>query len=206
MLLCLVRPACAEQILAVHVSRHGSHFVIALRIALAVPPAAAFAALQDYTAMPRFNPDLRRVRVEPTARPGRVRLFVTVHACVLIFCKTLHQEQIVTATPEPQGGRMSARLVPQGGDFRSGQASWWVHPCATVNAPSCLQIRIALQPAFWVPPLIGPWILQRKLYREARRSSRGIEQIAAVLAAHTSAGRRRTATSPALSVQSVHRP
>jgi hypothetical protein len=199
MLLCLVRPACAEQILAVHVSRHGSHFVIALRIALAVPPAAAFAALQDYTAMPRFNPDLRRVRVKPTARPDRVRLFVTVHACVLIFCKTLHQEQIVTATPEPQGGRMSARLVPQGGDFRSGQASWWVHPCATVNAPSCLQIRIALQPAFWVPPLIGPWILQRKLYREARRSSRGIEQIAAMLAA-------RAAASPALSPQPVRHP
>ncbi len=153
--------------------------------------------------MPRFNPDLRRVRVEPTAQPHRIRLFVTVHACVLIFCKTMRQEQLVTVTRKAHGGLISAQLVPHGGDFRGGQASWRVHPCTTVNAPSCLEVRIELQPAFWVPPLIGPWILQRKLYTEARRSSRGIELMAAEIAASE---RRGSAVAPAPSPRLPHRP
>ncbi len=148
--------------------------------------------------MPRYNPDLRRVRVEPTGQPDRVRLFVTVHACVLIFCKTLHQEQIVTAKPDTDGGVLRARLLPQGGSFRSGHARWRVRPCTRDGARSCLTAHLELQPAFWVPPLIGPWILRDKMAEEARRAGIGLEHVARRLMARgesapTRAGERRRA-------------
>lgn len=181
----LAQPAAAAQVLGVHVARRGTHFTIAMRIALHAPPWAVFAALQDYAAMPRYNPDLRRVRVEPTARPNRVRLFTTVHVCVLFFCRTLHQEQIMTARADARGGVLRAALVPGAGDFRSGHARWIVRPCRSARAPTCLDARIELQPAFWVPPLIGPWLMRLKMDEEARRSGRGLAEIAGKILARS---------------------
>ncbi len=177
------KPAAAAPIRSVQVVRRGSHFTIFMRLAFEAPPWAVFAALQDYAAMPRYNPDLRSVRIEPTGEPGRIRLFTLVHACVLIFCRTLHQEQIMSATADAHGGTLRAALVPHRGSFRSGRASWTVRPCRSGHEPTCLDARIHLQPAFWVPPLIGPWILRQKMDQEARRSGHGLEQIAAQLLA-----------------------
>jgi hypothetical protein len=182
-LACFGKPASAERIRSVQVARHGSHFTIVMRLAFAAPPWAVFAALQDYAAMPRYNPDLRSVRIEPTGEPGRIRLFTVVHACVLIFCRTMHQEQIMSASADAHGGVLSAALVPHGGSFRSGHASWTVRPCRSGHEPTCLDVRLHLQPAFWVPPLIGPWMVRHTMDQEARRSGPGLEQIAARLLA-----------------------
>ena len=164
----------------VQVVRRGSRFSIAMRMTLPESPRAVFAALQDYRAMPRFNPDLRQVRVERTAHADQVRLFTAVHACVLWFCRTLRQRQLVTAAADAHGGTLRSRFLP-GGSFRSGHAHWTVRPCVQVPTRTCLEVHIALTPAFWVPPVIGPWIVRIKLEQEARRSAIGLAQVAARL-------------------------
>jgi hypothetical protein len=175
-LLCVTIPAQPAEVSSVHVARQQSRFLIDMHLAIDEPPAAVFRALEDYAAMARYNPDLRSVRVEKTASPDRVRLFTTVHACVLIFCKLMHQEQIMTATPRPDGGTLHADLV--GGDFKGGYGLWVVRPCPANRAVSCMDVRIELVPAFWVPPVIGPWVIRRKMDEEARRTSAGLERTA----------------------------
>jgi hypothetical protein len=174
-------PAHAAQVLAVRVTRDGARFLIDMRVALDAPPVAVFRALEDYPAMRRYNPDLRAVRVQPTAMPGRVLLFTTVHACVLIFCRTMQQEEIMTATPNAAGGVLRARLLMHGGAFKSGRARWSVTGCRGAPATSCLDVRIVLVPAFWVPPVLGPWVMGRKMEQEAQRTSVGLEQTARAL-------------------------
>jgi hypothetical protein len=169
-------PAYAAQVSAVQVTRDGTRFLIDMHIAIDEPPPAVFRALQDYAAMARYNPDLRAVRLEKTASPDRVRLFTTVHTCVLIFCKMMHQEQIMTATANTDGGTLHADLVS--GDFKGGYGLWVVRPCPAKPAASCMDIRIELVPAFWVPPVIGPWVIRRKMDEEARRTSAGLERTA----------------------------
>lgn len=176
LLLCMAVSAPAAQVSGVRVTRQGTRFLIDMHIAIDEPPRAVFRALQDYAAMARFNPDLRSVRIQPTAVPDRVRLYTTVHACVLIFCKMMHQEQIMTATAGIDGGTLRADLVS--GDFKGGYGLWVVRPCATSRPVSCMDIRIVLVPAFWVPPLIGPWVIRRKMAEEARRTSAGLERTA----------------------------
>ena len=178
-LACAAGCADAAQVLGVTVMRDGGRFLIEMRIRIAAPPAAVFRALEDYAAMPRYNPDLRAVRVEPTGVSGRVRLFSTVHLCVLVFCKTLHQEEIMTATTNAQGGRLEARLLAHGGSFKGGRGLWTVGTCpGALAAASCLKVQIELIPAFWVPPIIGPWVIRRQMEEEARRTSVGLEQMA----------------------------
>ncbi len=170
--------AHAAQVLSVLVTRDGPRFVIDMHIKFHASPPAVFRALQDYPAMMRYNPDLRAVRVQSTGVPGRTRLFTTVHACVLVFCKTMHQEQIMTAVTDRDGGVLEAQLLPRGGDFKMGHARWTVTPCPAGGLMACLDATIQLVPAFWVPPVIGPWALRRQMAEEARRTSVGLEIVA----------------------------
>jgi hypothetical protein len=175
---CLAMQAHAAQVLGVHVTRNGTRILIDMDISIDAPPPAVFRALQDYGTMARYNPDLRSVRVEPTAVPDRVLLFTAVHTCVLIFCKTMHQEQIMTATARADGGTLRAELVPHGGDFEGGYGLWTVRPCGPARPNTCMEVRIELIPAFWVPPVIGPWVIRRKMDEEARLTSAGLERTA----------------------------
>jgi len=170
--------AHAAQVLSVQVARNGTTFDIGMHIAIDAPPPAVFRALQDFPAMMRYNPDLRAARVESTGVPGRVRLYTAVHTCLLIFCKTMHQEQVMTARTGADGGTLDAELIARGGDFKGGHALWVVRPCATNRALTCLDVRIDLVPAFWVPPVLGPWVVRRKMVEEAERTSIGLERMA----------------------------
>lgn len=170
--------AHAAQVLGVQVARDGARFVVSMHIAIDAPPPAVFRALQDYPAMPRYNPDLRTVRVQPTAVPDRVRLFTTIHICVLIFCKTLRQQQIMTAMASADGGVLDAVLVAHGSDFKEGYGRWTVSACPAAPSGSCLDARIEWVPTFWVPPVIGPWVIRSKMIEEAHRTSAGLERTA----------------------------
>ena len=169
--------ADAAQVLGVQVSQQETRFRIDMQVAIDAAPPQVFRALQDFAAMPRYNSDLRAVRIEPTTVPNRVRLYTTIHTCVLLFCKTMHQEQVMTATANASGGLLQAELVPQGSAF-SGEGHWIVKPCRVGRASSCMDIQLVLVPQFWVPPVIGPWLIRRTLYDEARRSTQGLEQVA----------------------------
>ena len=182
-----LHPAAAAQRPAVRVIRDDAPFGIAVRIVLHAPPWAVFAALRDYAALPRYNPDIRRVRIEPTGRPDRLLVTTTYHVCVLLLCKTLRETALMTATAAADGGVIRAVVVPGRGDFRSGQTRWRVRPCRSGGAATCLRVRMTLRPAFWVPPLIGSWFLRHQLSEEARRSAGGIEQLAARLLARCAA-------------------
>jgi hypothetical protein len=166
----------AAQVLDVQVTRDGGRFLIGMHIAIDGAAPEVFLALQDYAAMPRYNHDLRAVRIEATSEPNRVRLFTTAHTCVLLFCKTVQQEEVMTATADASGGVLEADLVREHGAFE-GHGRWTVRPCGVQQSPACMDIRIELAPAFWVPPIIGPWLIRRKMYEEARQSSVGLEQM-----------------------------
>lgn len=169
-------PAHAAQVRDVVVLHQGAAFVITMRLEMDASAPAVFQALQDYAAMARFNPDLRAVRVESTGAPDRVRLFTTIHTCILVFCKTMHQEQIMTASATADGGVLNAELVS--GDFKAGHGRWLVRACRTPRTLTCMDVRIELVPAFWMPPVIGPWVMRRKMDEEARRTSAGLERTA----------------------------
>ena len=179
-LLLFAASAQAAQVSGVQVARHGERFRIDMHIAIQAPAPAVFRALQDYAAMARYNPDLRAVRVERTSAPDRVRLFTTIHACVLVFCKTMRQEQIMTATAIADGGTLNAVLLPYG-DFKGGRGVWMVKPCPTAHAVTCLDVSIELVPVFWVPPVLGPWAIGRTMDEEARRTGDGLERTARAL-------------------------
>lgn len=169
--------ARAAHVLSVEASRHGTTVSVGLRVALNAPAPRIFHALLQYAAMGRYEPDLRALRIESTADPKRVRLFLTLHTCVLLFCKTIRQEQIMTTTTHPDGGVLQAQFVPASGAF-DGHGRWVIAPCSAHEGMTCMDVQIDLVPLFWVPPMIGPWLIRKKMYDQALHISTGLEQLA----------------------------
>ena len=84
----------------------------------------------------------------------------------------------MTAVTDADGGVLKAELLPHGGDFKAGRARWTVGACPSAAPITCMDVRIELVPAFWVPPVLGPWVIRRKMVEEARRTSAGLEVMA----------------------------
>ena len=61
------------------------------------------------------------------------------------------------------GGMIEAVTVPALSDFRRGIYRWQLRG---ENAATRMRFTAVLEPDFWVPPLIGPWMIKRKLLEE----------------------------------------
>lgn len=167
--------APAVQIDRIDVSRAGPLYRVAMRVKLDAPPARAWAVFSEYENLPRIHHAVREVRRLDGAGSGAQRLLTEVRVCVSFYCRVLQQEQDMRPEPGEAGGRLSATVLPQSRDLKSGHAVWNIRAC---GGGSCLDFDAELEPRFWVPPLIGPWLIQRKLREEAIQTSEGIERLA----------------------------
>lgn len=157
------------------VSRDGAVYRVAMRVKLDVPPARAWEVFSEYANLPRIHHAVREVRKLDGADSGAQRLLTEVRVCVSFYCRVLQQVQDMRPEPGAAGGRLSATVLPQSRDLKSGHAVWNIRACGD---GACLDFDAELEPKFWVPPLIGPWLIQRKLREEAIETSAGIERLA----------------------------
>lgn len=143
------------------------HYVASMWIRLDVPAAEAFAVMTDFDALPRLNPSI--IEAEMVA-DNRLRTVVSM--CVLFFCKRVQQVQVVTMPGEL---RLTMRILPEQSDLKFGTASWHFVPLGPKQ--SRIVFRAEIAPDFWVPPLIGPWLIENKITEETLITSEGIETL-----------------------------
>ena len=133
------------------------------------------------SATPRINPAVEHVEPLPVDAAALPRWRTRVRMCIAFFCTRLDQVQDVKTTQQGERWLMQATVIPQLSNLRYGLADWQLAPC---GAQTCLRFAAALEPDFWVPPLLGPWLIERTMRRQAQRTARGIEMLAQQRAAH----------------------
>lgn len=175
--LALAGNATAADIQHLTVDHVGKRYLLDLRVALDTSAPQAFAVMRDYPNLAAINPAVQSVTLLPGAPDGATRVQTAVRVCVLWFCRVLEQVQDMRSVTNGMGGTVSATVLPALSNLRFGQADWLVAPCP--DAPqACLRFTAELEPDFWVPPVIGPWALKRKLREEGVETSLGIERVA----------------------------
>lgn len=168
-LLCLPAVAPAGAILGSSVSLEHGVYRIAVDARIEAPPEVVQQRITDYEHLSRINHAIRESRVTETFGPDRHRVRSVITACILFFCRDVTQVQDIESH---ERDRVEATILPALSDFRYGHALWRLE----ADGPATLMHFTAeLEPSFWVPPLIGPWLFENKIVSELLESAQVIE-------------------------------
>ncbi|MCO6412758.1 MAG: hypothetical protein J5I92_08445 [Thiogranum sp.] len=170
-LLCSTMAAAGRVYTAV-VTHESGHYFVEVDALVEVAEARARDLLTDYNHLDRVNPAVEVSEILSHRGSGDYRVRTVTRACVWFFCKRIHQVQDVT---EGRDGSITAKVIPEKSDFRHGYARVDLWPEA---AGTRILIRSEVVPDFWIPPLIGPWMIKNKLRSEALATVRNIERVA----------------------------
>ena len=167
--------ASAGKVTTALVTHEGGHYFVEVDALVEVTETDARALLTDYNNLDRVNPSVEVSEVMIRRGPGDHRVRTVTRACVWFFCKRIHQVQDVT---EGLDGSIVATVLPEQSDLRHGYArvDMWQESEGTR-----ILIRSEVEPDFWIPPLIGPWVIKKKLRSEALETVRNLERFVSPL-------------------------
>ncbi len=128
-------------------------YTLALDIVVASRYEPVYALITDYDHLYRISEVLIETTLlsQPDAEVKRRRL--VIRTCILVFCFTTRMVEDVQET----GNTIIATIVPEQSDYKHGKTEWYV---ASVDAGhSRIRLLSELEPDFWIPPFIGPWLM-----------------------------------------------
>lgn len=165
-------PARGADLLDVSVEKDGERYTMASRTYFEAPPDAVFRVLSDYDRFERISSIFEDVRFIAPASDGTPRAFTLMKGCVLFFCKTIERIEELHFTPH---SRIVAEVEPEHSDFAYGRTEWRFIPSGSGTE---VHYRMEMEPGFWVPPLIGPYIMKRSFRSDAVEALNRIEALA----------------------------
>ena len=139
---------------------------------LHAPREAIFEILTDYERFGRISSAYTDYGVMAPAADGVPIVYTTMEGCVLFFCVSMRRVERME-TKEPSFIRTDT--LPEQSDFKSSVSEWTLVPDGDGTK---MTYRLTMEPDFWVPPLIGPWVLKQRLRRGGTGAINRIEQLA----------------------------
>ncbi len=141
----------------VTIDHDGTRYRLTSSTYLAAPREAVFRVLTDYEQFERISSVFEESRYLPPDEDGRTLVYTRLEGCVLFFCKSVERvEWLETQAP----ALIRTTADPARSDVRYARSEWRLeqeHPGTRVL------YSIELEPDFWVPPVIGPWIIKRRM-------------------------------------------
>lgn len=160
--------AAAASVEQMQVTRQGKSYRIVSQVSLDISRKAAYKAATDFSRLPEYSP-----MVESAKLIGKDKLSSRARMCIFWFCKTVVQQMKYKLHPPD---RIDMQVIPGEGDLSAGEMHW--HFVAEGAGTTLLKFKARITPAFWVPPLIGPWAISRALRKQVAASAQAIEKLA----------------------------
>lgn len=173
-LLCFFFASFAEaaDVLETDVTHNDGRYKVHFDVRLDVPRERLKRHLTDYANYAKHFKTIRESTVLARAPTGGTRLRLQMYSCVLFFCRTLTTVKDIT---ERSDGTIVAHFDAAQSDFREGTEQWRL---LAEGRQTRLQYDAQLVPAFYVPPVIGPWLLKRKIRELLETSAVKFEALA----------------------------
>jgi hypothetical protein len=131
-----------------------------------------YEVFSDYDLSTEFSSAIVEARnLEPDAQ-GRPGFYIRNKGCILFFCKSVVRQGYV----ESQDDRLLQAFTDASlSDFRFCEESW---EFAEENGGTRVRYKLLMEPDFWVPPAVGPYLVKRKLRSDGGKALSRIETIA----------------------------
>jgi hypothetical protein len=155
------------------VSHQAGRYHIALDVTLDAPRERVVSLLSDDARLPEISPAVVSARVLSVTGDGGRRRESVMSSCVFVFCFRFKAEEEVRVLGD---GRIHTRIEPGGSDFRSGESLWLIE--AAGSERTRIRMTSDREPDFWIPPAVGPWLVERRIRRELLEVIKRIEALA----------------------------
>lgn len=116
-----------------------------------------YRVLIDYDLFTEFSSVFVESRNLRAAANGKPRYFTRMEGCMLLFCKSFVRIGELTLTPHSE---IIAMADPKQSDFNYSRERWQL---VADGDGVLLKYEFELEPSFWVPPVIGPYVMKRVL-------------------------------------------
>lgn len=164
-----VQSASAGEVKSAQVKYNDGRYELDLSMYIDSAPAAVYDLVTDYARLDRVSKTI--IESELLEQADGLRRRLVTHTCIWFFCFTATMVEDVV---EFADGEILTTIVPALSDYRYGRSSWRVSP---LDQGTLVQFRCTLEPDFWIPPLIGPWLMKQEMREEAERTVHKIEHL-----------------------------
>lgn len=131
-----------------------------------------FDVFSDWDLATKFSSAVVEARnLEPDAQ-GRPEFYIRNRGCILFFCKSIVRQGYVESRGK---SLLQAFTDASRSDFLFCEESW---EFSTDNGGTRVRYTLVMEPDFWVPPAIGPYMIKRKLSSDGSDALNRIEAIA----------------------------
>ncbi|MGZ4999000.1 MAG: SRPBCC family protein [Methylomonas sp.] len=170
--ICFPVAAHGAQVLISSATHENERYILHTETIVSVPVQKVRSLILDYKNFPRLNADIKRVEAMGRLDDGGIRMGVRSSVCILSICQHFEWVQDIRILPD---GDIIMTIVPGHGDFRRGNGRWRLFP---TDGGTRLIFDLDLTPKGWVPPIFGPWVMERKLTENAFEFAHGLETMA----------------------------
>lgn len=165
--------AGAAEFLQLQFTREGEgRYRLVSEIRLDAPAQGVYDVLADYPGLPRLSSLFEEGRVLEPIVDGRGLVYLKVKGCVLFFCREVEMVEALQVDPPRE---MIVVIDPARSDLEFGRAVWTVIP---EGGGSRVRYELEMDPDFWIPPVIGPPVVESVLRRRGLRAARRLEALA----------------------------
>jgi hypothetical protein len=167
----LLPAAWGMELRSVEVGEHDGRYTVSFEARIDVPVDRALHLMLTPDLWPQLSPIITKVKVLIRDAAGPRRVQVTYHDCVLIFCKTLRKTEDVAIGRD---GRIESLAIPAESDFSYAREDWQI---VAEDGGTRIRYRSEMVPNFFVPPLIGPYILKSRMRAQLTQTAANLEKL-----------------------------
>ena len=132
---------------------------------------AVYAIVTDYDQLHLISEMLVETSLLSEAEAEIKRRKLVTRTCILIFCFTAVMIEDVWETDNT----INTKIIPEDSDYKYGMTTWTVD--AVDDQSSRIKLYCELQPDFWIPPFVGPYLMKKTMLREAKKTVLRIEEL-----------------------------
>ena len=162
----------AAELRSVEVDRVEGRYKLTSEVWFDTDIESIYATFLDYDLASQFTSFIVEASNLEPAEDGQRRFYIRNEGCVWFFCRSF--ERIGNVEHKPLLFIRST-ANPEESDFRFSQEEWRFK---VDGEGTLVAYDFEFEPRFWIPPLIGPYVLQRKLKKDSGDAIHRIEAIA----------------------------
>lgn len=164
--------ASGATILHAQAKYHQGRYVLSFEVVLDAEHDKVWRIMTDYEHISQVSRSIVESRIIEQTSENHHRVGITSKACILFICQTVNKVDDVQITPKTDIVIVSD---PSQSDFSYSVERWRL---LAEGAKTRMFYSGEIEPNFFIPPVIGPWLVKSFLIEEIKATAVEVETLA----------------------------